>query len=97
MQNDAIHYTYILKCADGTLYTGHTNNIKFRLHDHNNGDVPGYTMYRRPVVLVFLQEFRTRNDAFQFERQIKNWSKAKKLALIEKNQEKLKALAKKLF
>ena len=90
-------YTYILECADETLYTGHTNNIKFRLHEHNNGQVPGYTMYRRPVKLVYLQEFKTRNQAFQFEHQIKNWSKAKKLALIEENQQKLKALAKKIF
>jgi predicted GIY-YIG superfamily endonuclease len=92
-----VFYTYILKCSDSTFYTGHTNNIKLRLLEHNKGQVPGYTMYRRPVILVYLQEFRTRNDAFQFERQIKNWSRAKKLALIEKNEQVLKALARKLF
>lgn len=92
-----VFYTYILRCSDNTFYTGQTNNINLRLLEHNNGKVPGYTMYRRPVKLVYLQMFKTRNDAFQFERQIKNWSRAKKLALIEKNKKGLKVLAKKLF
>ncbi|MYC31076.1 MAG: GIY-YIG nuclease family protein [Chloroflexi bacterium] len=76
-------YVYILKCSDGSYYTGHTDNLEARLEGHNRGEVSGHTFSRRPVSLVFSDQFFTREEAFQRERQIKGWSRAKKEALIE--------------
>ena len=73
---------YILRCADGSYYTGHTRNLGVRLAEHESGLVPGYTKLRRPVRLVFAEELRTRAEALKRERQIKGWSRAKKEALI---------------
>ena len=78
-------YVYILRCADGSYYTGHTDNLEARLAAHNRGEIRGHTLSRRPVSLVFSDQFATREDAFQRERQIKGWSRAKKEALIEGN------------
>jgi len=75
-------WTYILRCADGCYYTGHTDDLEVRLAAHQDGTYGGYTRRRRPVVLVFWEEFPTRDEAFTAERQIKGWSRAKKEALI---------------
>ena len=76
-------YVYILKCADGSLYTGMTNDPAVRLEGHNSGlDPAAYTFTRRPVGLVWVQAFPTRDEALAREHQVKGWSRAKKLALI---------------
>jgi predicted GIY-YIG superfamily endonuclease len=74
-------WVYILKCADGSFYTGHTDNLQHRLGMHQAGEVAGYTHDRRPVELVFSQECATREEALSAELQIKGWSRAKKQAL----------------
>ena len=77
------YIVYILKCADGTYYTGMTNDIARRLSEHQSGANPNaYTFSRRPVKLVWGEEVNTYGDALIHERQIKKWSQAKKEALI---------------
>ena len=75
-------YVYILNCADGSYYTGHTDNLEARMVAHETGQIPGYTQTRRPLRLVFAEELSTRQEAFERERQIKGWTRSKKRALI---------------
>jgi len=86
-------YVYILECADGSLYTGHTDDLEARLAGHRDATFAGYTARRRPLRLVFQQEFATRDEAFAAERQIKGWSRAKKLALIRGDWDEVVRLA----
>ena len=79
-----MNYTYILKCNDNTLYTGWTNNLEKRLKDHNEGNGAKYTKPRRPVELIYYEEFETKEEAMNREYAIKQLSRAKKLALIQK-------------
>lgn len=79
-----MNYTYILKCADGTFYTGWTTDITRRLKEHNAGRGAKYTKTRRPVELVYLEESETRREAMKREIQIKKMTRKRKLALIEK-------------
>jgi len=88
-------YIYILECIDGSYYTGHTDDIDARISQHEQGAfVNCYTYKRRPVKVVYLETFGTRDEAFTAERQIKGWSRRKKLALIEGDFDRLKYLAK---
>ncbi|MET0240551.1 MAG: TrmH family RNA methyltransferase [Sphingobium sp.] len=75
-------WVYILRCADGTYYTGHTDDLERRVAEHHAGTLPGYTHDRRPVELVFSETFTDRIDALERERQVKDWSRKKKEALI---------------
>jgi len=75
-------WIYILRCADNSYYTGHTDNFDKRIAEHQSGKVGGYTSTRLPVVLVFSQEFPSREEAKACEIQIKGWSRRKKEALI---------------
>ena len=76
-------WTYILECADGRYYTGHTDDLEHRIAQHDSGHFPTcFTYSRRPVKLVWAQEFQTRDDAFRAEFKIKDWSQNKKQALI---------------
>ncbi len=76
-------WLYILKCADGSYYTGTTRaNLEKRIGEHQAGAFDGYTAQRTPVVLVFSQFFDHITDAISAERQVKGWSRAKKKALI---------------
>ena len=75
-------WTYILKCADGHYYTGHTDDLDRRVAEHQSGAIRGYTFERRPVELVWSDYFQTRLDALEAERKIKGWSKSKKEALV---------------
>ena len=86
-------WVYMLRCSDGSYYVGHTDNLERRIAEHDSGEIPGYTHDRRPVKLVFNQEFVTRDEAFRFERQIKGWSRAKKEALVNGDWEEIKRLA----
>lgn len=76
-------WVYILKCADDSYYTGHTDNLENRMGQHESAAIPGcYTLNRRPLTLVYSQEFPTRLDTLTAERQIKGWSRRKKAAMI---------------
>jgi predicted GIY-YIG superfamily endonuclease len=88
-------WVYILLCSDGSYYTGHTDNLELRVAKHQGGTFKGYTFKRRPVKLVFCDEFPEREDAFARERQIKGWSRRKKQALISGNWNKLVEYSKK--
>jgi putative endonuclease len=67
-----IYYVYILECSDKLLYTGLTNNISRRLTEHNSGLIKtSFTFKRRPVNLIFSQEFSDVNQAIYFEKKIK--------------------------
>ena len=77
------NYTYILRCADGTLYTGWTYDLEKRLAAHNAGTAAKYTRPRRPVTLVYQEAFPTKEEAMRRERQIKRLTRAEKLALIQ--------------
>jgi len=86
-------YVYILRCADGSYYAGHTDDLERRLAAHQEGAIAGYTYSRRPVQLVFHQELPSREDAFLRERQIKGWSRRKKEALIRQDWDGLTLLS----
>ena len=72
----------MLRCSDGSYYVGHSDSLEHRIAQHHAGEIDGYTHERRPVELVWSQETATREDALAAERQIKEWGRAKKEALI---------------
>jgi len=86
-------WVYILRCADGSYYLGHTDNLDARVAAHHAGEMDGYTRTRRPVRLIFSEEFPTREEALSRERQIKGWSRARKEALIKGNWSRIQALS----
>lgn len=90
MNNPETHYVYILQCADGTLYTGYTNDLEKRLKQHNEGtEGAKYTRYRRPCKLVYHEEYDNKTDALKREYFIKHkMMKSEKLALIDSYQAK---------
>ena len=75
-------YVYILQCADGSYYTGHTDNLEARIGQHESGSYGSYTSTRLPVNLVWMQECVTREEALSAEMQIKGWSRKKKEAMM---------------
>jgi predicted GIY-YIG superfamily endonuclease len=76
-------WVYILKCSDGSYYTGHTDNLDKRISEHHRGEIVScYTYKRRPMALEFSQDFATRAEALASEMQIKGWSRKKKQAMI---------------
>lgn len=79
-----MNYTYILKCADGSLYTGWTNDLEKRLAAHNSGAGSRYTRARLPVELVWAEEQPTKEAAMSREWHVKRLSRAEKLKLCEK-------------
>jgi len=84
---------YILRCADSSYYTGHTDNLEERIAKHQMGEIEGYTSTRRPVKLLFSEEFSTRAEALAVERQIKGWTRRKKEALIRGDWSEVSRLA----
>ncbi len=93
-----VSFVYILQCSDGSFYTGVTANIDSRLEDHQSArDPESYTAKRLPVKLVFYAEFTDITIAIAKEKQIKNWGRAKKEALIAGKFEDLPNLSKKKF
>ena len=76
------NYTYILRCADGSLYTGWTNDLKKRIAAHNAGTGGKYTRSHRPVTLVYFETFPTKEEAMKREFAIKQLSREEKVALI---------------
>ncbi|MEH3108047.1 MAG: GIY-YIG nuclease family protein [Sphingomonas fennica] len=87
--------TYLLRCADGSYYVGHTDDLAGRVAQHQAGTIPGYTQDRRPVALVWSETFPSREEALAAERQIKGWSRAKKEALIAGDWEAISHAARK--
>lgn len=77
------YFTYILECADKTLYVGSTNDIEKRLHQHNNlKSGAHYTKIRRPVILKYKEKFENYKQARSRENELKGWSRGQKLNLI---------------
>ena len=86
-------YVYILSCADDSFYVGHTSDVRERVKAHNDGRGAFWTACRHPVALVYQEEHESEEQAISRERQLKRWTRAKKLALINGDRAKLKALA----
>ena len=88
-------YVYLLRCADRSYYVGSTRGtLEQRVGEHNAGTFGGHTATRRPVELVWSQDFDRITDAIAAERQLKGWSRAKKEALIRGDYAAISALAK---
>ncbi|WP_283681095.1 GIY-YIG nuclease family protein [Parablautia sp. Marseille-Q6255] len=77
-----MNYTYIVRCSDGTYYTGWTNHLEKRIEAHNSGRGAKYTKPRLPVELVYYECFETKQEAMRREAQIKKLSRAQKEALF---------------
>lgn len=77
-----MNYTYIVKCSDGTFYTGWTNNLTRRMEAHNQGRGAKYTKARRPVTLIYYETFETKEEAMKREYAIKRLSRKEKEELI---------------
>ena len=86
----------MLLCADGSYYVGSTkaDSLDRRISEHNAGEFQGYTATRRPVTLVWAEQFDRIDDAFFLERRIKGWSRAKKEALVRGDWNALMVLSK---
>jgi len=89
------YYVYMLLCADGTYYTGVTNDVERRLGQHRSAHDPlAYTATRRPLTLVYVQEFQWVQEAIAWEKQLKKWSSKKKKALCDGDWDEVQLLAK---
>lgn len=84
---------YILECRDGSFYVGSTWNIEGRLWQHNQGEGAEYTKRRRPVRVVYIEEYDSIAEAFGREKQVQNWSRRKRIALIEGRGDELPRLS----
>lgn len=80
-----MHYVYIVRCSDDTLYTGYTNDLDRRIQMHNDGQGAKYTKGRRPVKLVYSEKFKSKSKAMKREYEIKQFKRSKKLVLIKDN------------
>jgi predicted GIY-YIG superfamily endonuclease len=87
-------WVYILHCADGSYYTGHTDNLEKRMGQYHAGECDGYVAARRPVKLAWSQECATRNEALSAEQQIKGWGRRKKEAMMRGDWNQVSQLAK---
>src|SRR5258705_12506889 len=86
-------WVYIVRCVDGSYYTGHTDNLEKRIAQHQSGEIEGYTSSRLPVKLVFTEEFPSRAEALMCELQIKGWSRKKKKGWIRRDMDEVVSLA----
>ena len=77
-----MNYTYIVKCSDGSLYTGWTNDLEKRIRAHNDGKGAKYTKSRRPVVLAYYEAFQTKEEAMRREWEIKQLDREQKMKMI---------------
>jgi putative endonuclease len=84
---------YILECADGSFYTGSTKDLPRRLWQHQNGLGANHTKKRLPVKLVYTEHYDRVADAFYREKQVQGWSRAKKIALMNSDWDRLHILA----
>ncbi len=90
-------YAYMLRCSDGSYYIGHTDALERRIAQHQHGELPGYTHNRRPVTLIWSQDFPSRIEALEAERQLKGWTRAKKEALAAGDWDAVRLLSRKSF
>jgi len=90
-------WMYILECADGSYYVGSTSNLEIRIWEHNEGIGAKYTARRRPVKLVYAVEFPSIAEAYEREKQVQGWGRAKREALIRGDYAALPELARKDF
>jgi putative endonuclease len=90
-------WMYILECSDGTYYVGSTKDLEYRFSEHQQGKGAIYTSRRLPVRLVYSEEFERVADAYAREKQVQNWSRSKRKALINVSQDLLPQLSKKNF
>jgi putative endonuclease len=90
-------WMYILKCVDDSYYVGSTKNLDLRIAQHQSGKGSRYTSGRLPVELVYGEEYDRVADAYAREKQVQNWGRAKREALINGDVEALPPLAKKKF
>ncbi|SEJ64582.1 tRNA/rRNA methyltransferase [Sphingobium sp. AP50] len=90
-------HAYMLQCADGSYYVGHSDNLEQRIAQHQSGAIAGYTQSRLPVSLVWSQDFGSRDEALSAEQQIKGWSRKKKEALIAGDWDAIRQAARKSF
>jgi putative endonuclease len=87
-------HVYMLRCSDGSYYVGITRaGLEKRLSEHATGTFKGYTTTRRPVTLVWSQDFLTATDAISCERRLKGWRREKKEALIRGDYSALRGLS----
>jgi len=77
-----VHFVYIVRCADDTLYTGYAVDPDARIQKHNAGRGAKYTASRRPVALVYAERFRSKSKALKREWEVKRWPRAKKESMI---------------
>ncbi len=84
-----MHYTYIVECSDGTLYTGYAADLEKRINTHNEKKGAKYTRGRVPVTLKYYEEFENKADALKREAQIKKMRKEKKLRLLNNTKNEL--------
>ena len=86
-------WAYMLHCNGGAFYLGHTDDLERRIAEHEQGTRPGFTRDHLPVQLVWSETFETRAEALAMERRIKGWSRAKKMALIRGDWERIAQLS----
>jgi len=87
-------WVYMLRCADDSFYLGHTDSLERRFAQHRDGVFQScYTFRRRPIELIYSQDFPAREQALEMERRIKGWSRAKKVALIRGDWEEISRLS----
>jgi putative endonuclease len=86
-------WMYILRCKDGSFYTGSTTDLHLRIQQHLHGEGAKHTIRHKPIELVYYEEYQRISEAFYREKQIQGWSRAKKLALINGQPELLPKLA----
>jgi putative endonuclease len=90
-------YMYILECSDRSLYVGSTRDLEHRLAQHGDGEGSLYTRTRLPVRLLYFEEFDRVEEAYRREKQVQGWGRAKRLALVKEQLEKLPPLSRKRF
>ncbi len=78
-----MHYTYMVECGDGSLYSGYTTDVERRTKEHNQGKGAKYTRSRLPVRLVYYEEYETKTDAMKREYHLKQLTRVEKLKLIK--------------
>ena len=87
-------FMYILECSNGAYYTGSTVNLELRLKQHQNGEGANFTKKHLPVKLIYFEEFNRIDVAFYREKQVQEWSRKKKQALIDGKSSELPELSK---
>ena len=90
-------WMYLLECSDGSYYVGSSNDLERRIWEHNEGLGAKYTARRRPVKLVYAAEFASIAEAYEREKQVQGWGRAKRKALIDGDYGALPELARKRF